>query len=354
MKEGITASHTDPMRIMIVGSDRIDAIENFYVKYLRLQGVDLSFLQAHTWFHEYYYKRLLNKLVFRAGISDIYRRINREFRKMVLEYRPSVIWIFKGMEIFPASIEWARARGIRLVNYNPDNPFLFTGRGSGNKNVTRSVGLYDLHFTYNLEIKKRLEDQFHARTAFLPFGFEIDKGLYEKCAGQEEIKKCCFLGNPDGQRAGFIQSLAEKGIPLDVYGNNWNKWLDHPNIRIFPPVYGDEMWMVLRRYRIQLNLMRVHNEDSHNMRTFEVPAIGGIMLAPDTTEHRIFFTEGKEVFFFRDVEDCADKIHGLLGMPVNAANEVRARARELSIAAGYSYEARARQVRQLMMEVLYP
>jgi len=331
---------------MIVGSDRIDAIENFYVKYLKQQGVDLSFFPAHTMFHEYYYRRLWNRLAFRAGVAGIFRQINREFMKMVMEYQPGIIWIFKGMEIFPGSIEWAKAKGIRLVSYNPDNPFLFTGRGSGNTNVTRAIGLYDLHFTYNLEIKKRLEDQFHARTSFLPFGFEIEKGLYEQCAGQGEINKCCFLGNPDVQRAGFIKSLAEKGISLDVYGTNWNKWLEHPNIRIFPPVYADAMWMVLRKYRIQLNLMRVHNEDSHNMRTFEVPAIGGIMLAPDTTEHRTFFTAGKEVFLFRDIEDCAGQVRELLQLPVTTANEIRKRARETSITAGYSYEERARQVRE--------
>jgi len=343
MKESFAATRKGPVRLMIVGSDRIDAIENFYVKYLKLQGVDLSFLPAHTWFYEYYYRGLLNKLAFRAGISGIYRRINREFRKMVMEFQPSVIWIFKGMEIFPGSIEWAKARGIRLVNYNPDNPFLFTGRGSGNGNVTRSIGLYDLHFTYNLEIKKRLEDQFHARTSFLPFGYEIDNDMYEKCAGQEEVQNGCFLGNPDAQRAGFIKSLADKGISLDVYGSNWNKWLDHPNIRIFSGVYADEMWMVLRKYRVQLNLMRVHNEDSHNMRTFEVPAIGGIMLAPDTTEHRIFFTEGKEIFLFSDIETCVERMHMLLNLPAASADEIRRMARERSIAAGYSYKERARQ-----------
>jgi len=328
---------------MIVGSDRIDAIENFYVKYLRQEGVDLSFLPAHTWFHDYYYKGLFNKLAFRAGISGIYYRINREFRKMVMGYRPSVIWVFKGMEIFPSSLRWAKAKGIRLVNYNPDNPFLFTGRGSGNRNVTRSIDLYDLHFTYNLEIKQRLEDQLHAKTFFLPFGFDVDENLYERCAAQDEVNKCCFLGNPDEQRAGIIRALAEKGIFLDVYGVNWSRWLDHPNIQTFSPAYGDEMWMVLRKYRVQLNLMRVHNLDSHNMRTFEVPGIGGIMLAPDTKEHRMLFTEGKEIFLFKDIDECADKVRGLLRLPAAAADEIRSRAREHSIAAGYGYKERAKQ-----------
>ena len=31
------------------------------------------------------------------------------------------------------------------------------------------------------------------------------------------------------------------------------------------------------------------------------------MLAPATTEHRMFFTDGKEAFLFTDAKDCQDK-----------------------------------------------
>jgi spore maturation protein CgeB len=346
MNERKTSGQPDPVRLMIVGSDEVDAIENYYVKYLRREGVDLLSFPAHTLFDQYYYAGLRNKLAFKLGLSRVYQRLNRQFRTLVEEYRPRVIWVFKGMEIFPESLKWARTKGITLVNYNPDNPFVFTGRGSGNSNIVRSIGLFDLHFTYNLDIRKKLEEQFHARTALLPFGFDVEPATFEECALQKEVRKVCFLGNPDKQRVLFINALAEEGIEMDVYGGHWANWLDHPNIRIFAPVYGREMWEILRRYRVQLNLMRVHNEDSHNMRTFEVPAIGGIMLAPDTTEHRIFFKDGDEVFLYKGVKDCAARARRLLEMSPKAAVEIRERARRRSLESGYSYEERTRQFLQ--------
>src|SRR5258708_9019209 len=304
MKENFTSPRAKATRIILVGSDREDAIENFFVKYLRREGVETFFFPAYTLFYEYYYSGLWHKLAFRAGLSGIYKQINRQFRKHVEEFQPDLIWVFKGMEIFPGSLEWAKSKGIRLVNYNPDNPFLFTGKGSGNRNITRSLGLYDLHFTYNLDIRKQLEDQIKADTSLIPFGYDIDASVYEQVARQEEIVKVCFLGNPDQQRVSFIKDLASRGIEMDVYGRDWNRWLRHSSIRVFDPVYGVEMWKVLYRYRVQLNLMRIHNTDSHNMRSFEVPAIGGIMLAPDTKEHRIFFEEGKEGFLYKGVIEC--------------------------------------------------
>ncbi|MDP4148456.1 MAG: glycosyltransferase [Bacteroidota bacterium] len=332
-----------PMRLMIVGSEQVDAIENYYLKYLRQLGVDVLSFPAHMLFDQYYYHSLFNKLAFKFGFSRIYDRLNRQFREIATQYAPRVIWVFKGMEIFPETLAWAKERGIILVNYNPDNPFLFTGKGSGNSNIARSINLFDLHFTYNLEIRKRLEEEYHARTAILPFGFDIDPAVYRECISQDEVLRVCFLGNPDKQRVAFINELAAQGITLDLYGNHWNEWLQQPHVRCFDPVYGLDMWKVLRRYRVQLNLMRIHNQDSHNMRTFEVPAIGGIMLAPDTTEHRIYFTDKEEIFLYRDAADCAERCRYLLDLPRPDADRIRENARRRSLTSGYSYEARAKQ-----------
>ena len=57
-------------------------------------------------------------------------------------------------------------------------------------------------------------------------------------------------------------------------------------------VESSDFWKVLRKYRVQLNLMRPHNLDSHNMRSIEVPAVGGIGLFPDTPDHERFFEKG--------------------------------------------------------------
>ena len=137
------------MRLLIVGSDKVFAIENFYVKYLKETDIEVRLFTAQSYFYDYYQSSILHKILFKAGISPILRTINDQFKQVITEFEPQVIFIFKGMEIFPESLQWAKQRGIKLVNYNPDNPFLFTGKGSGNKNVTDSIPLYDLHLTLN-------------------------------------------------------------------------------------------------------------------------------------------------------------------------------------------------------------
>jgi hypothetical protein len=246
------------------------------------------------------------------------------------------------MEIFPESLEWARSKDFSLVNYNGDSPFIFSGKGSGNDNVSNSIGLYDLFLTYNREDKKQMETK-NVRSEILPFGFDLEEDLFQECEQIEEINGVCFLGNPDEDRAKFIIHLAMMNVSIDVYGHNWKRYVSHPNIRICTPVYSADFWRTLRQYRVQLNLMRPHNLSSHNMRTFEAAGVGAIQLAATTEDHQLYFKENEEIFLFKDVESCANKITEIKSFSVQQANKIRKNVRQRSLTNGYSYEERTAQ-----------
>lgn len=331
------------MRVLLVGSESRYAIERPYLCHLSKKPT-VSFIElfaAQNMFLEYYNRSLLNKITYRAGFSNILDTINDALKVKIIQVTPDVVFVFKGMEVLPKTLRWIRNRRIKLANYNPDNPFIFSGKGSGNENIRPSLELYDLHFTYNTSVKDRIEKDYDIPSKILPFGFDIPEDIYERSSAQDEILRTCFLGNPDRYRASFIAGLARCGVEIDVYGIGWSKFVKHDRITICRPVYGDELWKVLRRYRIQLNLMRPHNPYSHNMRTFEVPAIGGILLAPDTIDHRTFFTPAKEIFLFSEIADCIVQIGKLLNLTREQAHTIRLAARERSINSGYSYQSRA-------------
>lgn len=340
------------MKLLLVGSDNEYAIENFYVKYLKKEGVDVLHFPAQTLFYRYYNKSFFNKLIYRFGFSTILKQINRKFKSEVLSFEPDVIWVFKGMEIYPKSLKWARTKGIKLVNYNGDSPFIFSGRGSGNKNVTKSIGLYDLFLTYSFVDKQKMESEYKVKSHILPFGFDISDELFKECEQIEDVKKVCFIGNADPHRANFLSSLADKGIELDVYGDGWNRFINHPGITLFPAVKNEEFWKTLRKYRVQLNLMRPHNPTTHNMRTFEAAGVGAIQIAPDTPDHRGYFESETEMFLFQDVDSCVIQINKGLNFSKEYAQRVRVKARERSLKSGYNYECRTQQALAFIKELM--
>lgn len=339
------------MKILVVGSDHEAALEQYYRKYLKEAGISNELFAAQGIFYKYYNASVINKVLFKLGLSSVFKKINRQLLSAVAEYKPDVILAFKAMEISPDTWKQFKARGIKLVNYNPDNPLLFSGPGSGNKNITASIPLFDLHVTYDSNIQRKLQTEHHVNAACVPFGFDVSDELLRACEEEQEILKVCFLGNPDKARADFLNQLASAGINIDVYGSNWNRFKLHENISDRGAVYGQAFWKVLRKYRVQLNFMRPHNPDSHNMRTFEVAGIGGIGLFPATADHKKFFERDAEIFLYDDTNDCIAQAKHILQLPYTEANAIRQRVRERCLKSGYSYKDRTLYLLKLIQQL---
>ena len=339
------------MKILISGSDHEAAMEQYYTRYFAELGISNTLFPAQGIFYQYYNSGVFQKVLFKLHVSGIYREINDRLMEVVANDKPDVLLVFKGMEIFPKTLKNLKARGIKLVNYNPDNPFLFSGSGSGNKNVTGAIRQFDLYVTYDRTIAKRLEEN-GVKAAIIPFGFEVSEEQVSICSKEPEVNKLCFLGNPDKERADFLNRLAKRDLPIDVYGSNWHRFNMQKNIQLFDAVYGIEFWKVLRKYRVQLNLMRPHNLHSHNMRSIEVPGVGGIGLFPDTPDHATFFENGSEIYLYKNVEDCTAVANKLLSLTREEALGIRKRARERSIRSGYSYRNRAEQLAKYLDQLI--
>lgn len=330
-------------RILIIGSAHTAALEHIYCKHLSNLGNEVVLYPIQDYFLSYYHSNLLNKIVFRLGLSKIYKQLQKGVLDYVADYKPTHILVFKGMELLPSTLlEWKQQQ-IKLINYNPDNPFVFSGRGSGNKNVTNCIKLFDLYGSYDRTIVKQLEAQ-GVNSALIPFGFELEDTLYEELCKVEEIKKVCFLGNPDQERAKFIKKLLDRNVAIDLYGTGWHQYLKkHPLVQLFPAVYGNDFWITLRKYDVQLNLMRIHNLNSHNMRSFDIPGVGGIMLAPYTADHANYFVNQEEVFLFRNSEECLTNIKFLLSLSVEERRKIRNSARIKSVRM-YTYAKRVQEL----------
>jgi len=336
----------------MVGSDQTWSIERIYIKYLKQLGINTELFAAQNLFYDSYYKHgIISKLLYKAGFSSIHKKINTQFLNIARTFKPEIIWIFKGMEIYPKTLETLRKEGFLLVNYNPDNPFYFSGYGSGNKNITDSIGCYDLHLTYDRGIKEKIISDYKVPCKILPFGFELSDSLYNEISSQEEILTLCFIGNPDKDRVEFINQLASS-VEIDVYGHGWDKAVSHPNIHTHDAVYSNDFWKTLRKYRVQLNLMRPHNPASHNMRSFEIPGAGGIGLYPDTIDHREYWSENSGVFLYRNVEDCKNKAMAILALSKENISKLRENARSHSLKSGYAYSSRTEQALRYFNELL--
>lgn len=340
------------MKILISNSYDQTLLAPQYAKYLRLQGNDvIDYFQS-----EYYYElNLFEKVIHKFQPDFYYRKSNETLLSLVKQHKPDCVIIFKGVETFPQTLSWIKSQGIKLINYNPDHPFRFVSKGSGNHNVLRSIPIYDLHITYSKSIAKELKEKYKdIKVEILPFGYMINDDEFELVKAEEEINKVCFIGYADSERADFIQDILNNGIEVEVFGDNWNRYFLKSNklLTINPSVKGIEYYKALRKFRIQLNHFRKHNYGSHNMRTFEIPAVGGIQLAPYSEEHIEFFEENKEIFFFKDIDDLIRKIMTIKSLTHEESNAVRINARQKCINSAYHYKGRTIEFEKIIKKLV--
>ncbi|MBI1767940.1 MAG: glycosyltransferase [Bacteroidetes bacterium] len=288
--------------------------------------------------------------------------MNKDFVNQVREFKPAVVLVFKGMEISKRSLMKIKTMGVKLANYNFDHPFIHFSRGTGNRFVTEAIPYYDLHISYSSLIAKQLLERYQVQTAVIPFGFHITEEQFANVILEDvpEINEVCFVGNPDSIRIAALQKLINEKIKINVYGFGWESylkpsdWLTIHKHRRQGTFWEDqlEFWKVIRQYRIQLNFFRPHNEGSHNLRTFEVPSVGGILLTPDSMEQRSFFENERELFFYSDETGMIRQCKRLLAMEGKEINKIRNSARKKSIEQDYSYKRRTADLVALLKNLL--
>jgi hypothetical protein len=202
--------------------------------------------------------------------------------------------------------------GIERINYLTDDPWNPAFRSRW---FLDALPLYDRVWSARTSNLDDLRRHGCAGVDYLPFGF--DPELFfpqaptpaERPAYDTDI---CFAGGADADRVPYMAALAGAGLSLALYGDYWNRFSETKRAD-----RGHASPEVLRKAAsgaaVSLCLVRRANRDGHTMRSFEVPAVGGCMLAEDTDEHRAFFgPSGQAVIYFKTMTDMVERARALL------------------------------------------
>ncbi|HET6512991.1 MAG TPA: glycosyltransferase, partial [Candidatus Kapabacteria bacterium] len=111
-----------------------------------------------------------------------------------------------------------------------------------------------------------------------------------------------------------------KNFNVAIWGNGWKRSKLVPKHWIKgAAIYGHEACHAMSRGVVNLNILREQNRDSHNMRTFEIPATASLMLTNRTAEQQRFFEEGIEILSYGSPEEMIDQIK----LGINSRNEAK-------------------------------
>lgn len=263
--------------------------------------------------------RILNR-VFEKPLIWTHNRKNL-FPRLLAE-KADVLWIAKGNWLLPEFLrEFKKNRPeTKLVCYNADNPITTFSRGGNRPWVTEAIPYYDVYCTYNRRLVEPLLKAGAKKVLHIPFGW--DPWLHpQKDFSETELApyRCdvSFIGNPDGERQKWLEAIickvGRENAVFKIYGH-WEKYRKGILASFIQnrAAMGTEFAKIVKASKISLNILRLQNENSHNMRTFEITGAGGCMVSQKSDEQESFFPDGKGAVYFNDPKDAADKIRELL------------------------------------------
>ncbi len=298
------------MKVVISGSYR----HSFDRAFEKLVG------QVHLFNDEALHNRmpaaLRNRYVFRIFWRQIARTIQKDFINTVESVRPDLVLILKGWFYSPQMIAYLKRRFTKtaIFCFNPDNPFNTWHFGSNNVWITQSLRLYDVYFIWGRFLIDELKARGLARVEYLPFAYDPQLDYPTSVSDEERSQlgsDLVFIGNWDSEREHWLRELVD--FNLGIWGNDY--WLTRCSDKLLRRCYrgnaehGEFFSKVTAASKISLNILRLQNKTSHNMRTFETPACGGFMLSERSDEAKAFFAEDKEAVYFSTPGELRSKVN---------------------------------------------
>jgi len=300
------------LKILLIGSFGPGALEHYYVKGLRTLGAICQTIDITSNYYNQIGKTFIHKTINRINPNLFYNSINQDLLRKLEGKMFDVILVVKGMTLYSKTIIELKQFTRLLCCYNPDHPFLYYSSGSGNKNILESIVHYDVYISYAKKIVNELKSKFGIDSFVLPFGYDEDVKTDSSKYNNLETR-FVFIGTYDSERKSLLDKLKTKNVL--IYGDQ--KWRSrtlpfsrsrkyYTGKALFNQDYADAVAAAGGVF----NFLRKQNlvEDSHNMRTFEVPGYGGLLISNRTEEQLQYFDEDKEAIYFDSIDELNDKI----------------------------------------------
>lgn len=229
----------------------------------------------------------------------------RMFHEAALRFNPDILLIIHGHVIDPDIIADLKRHNPALLTLGwwVENP------RDDNRPLLSQVGLYDHYFCihrYNYEIGS---------------GIKYLQAVAVDCKRYHRLEppptrdlELVFVGSWYPKRETFLAAIAD--LPLSIYGPIWGKKCQNPALRKKikdRAIWGPQLLSLYNRAQIVIDIpVWDSRRETLNLRTFDVPATGALLLTEDSVPLRQLLTPGVEVATCKTPEELrAQSLHYL-------------------------------------------
>jgi len=252
----------------------------------------------------------VDRVTWRLGGNLLSPWLRPALAKALAGKRYDLCYVDGGEWVTPQVIALLRKHVPMVVNYNIDDP-LGPRDGARFKAYRQSLPYYDLNVVVRTE--NVAEAQALGAKQVLRVYRSADEVSHapRPLSGQVRAKwdsEVLFLGTWFPERGPFLLELVQRGVPLTIRGPHWHKapeWAALKSHWKGGAIAADDYAHAIQCAKVNLGLLSSENRDLHTTRSLEIPALGGLLCAQRTPEHREMYRENKEALFWTDAKECA-------------------------------------------------
>ena len=292
-------------KILIVGSTESFTLDKMYFRAFERLGVNVDFLHTQNTLQNSF-DIIIKKFLPVIHYFFIRKKLNLFFKKKKNNHFNLIIF-FKGIYLKKNILSKLKEKNPKtiIINIFPDDPLNTKLNYISNKNFVKCLPIFDFSCIWSKKILKKLKKIVPSRKLiYLPFGY--DEFLHKKVKTNKKYSNIInFIGSYDKKRFEILKNLFHQNIL--IAGSGWKGKFKNPK-NIYNPFFGKKLCEAISSSNISINLLRDQNEGSHNMKTFEIPAMNGLMLTKRSREQNYFFPENKACLMFSDKKELKEKI----------------------------------------------
>lgn len=335
-----SSSPVPSRHVLVVGNDDGTNVGASLVRAARSLGLAVTLVDARKAWEGPTFLRRVNWWL-RGRRPTRMGRFSQHVVDLGHTIRPTWVLTTGMVALDAAAVAMLREQGASVVNFSTDDPW---------NPAFRAAWFLDSlpHYTRIYTPRRANLDDFRRRgceqVSYLPFGVDHDVfhpvplAPEEREAWQTDVT---FAGGADAERVPYMAALAAAGLKVRLYGDYWERF-DATRPLAAGHANPDTLRRSIAGASLSLCLPRHANRDGHCMRSFEVPAVGGCMLAEDTQEHREIFGPDREtVAYFSSRDDLVRVAKELLDRPAERQRLAAAAHHRVS-QPGHSYRDRLR------------
>lgn len=291
-----------------------------------------------------------SRLLRRLRRGTLWNRLNQQTIDVARSVRPALLLVVRGSYLHAETIRRLRRElGVPVANYYPDDPYIGVPWNPRKESALRRdlLGVlreYTRVWIWERGLASRLVAD-NVAAAYLPFG--VDPDLFHPlppspCAECAAEHVAVFVGKHHDKREAHIGAVRQHSVGL--WGPRWQRaaaTFNGQHVVHQRDAFAVDCAQLYSSAAVSLNVLADHNLPGHNMRTFEIPASGGLMVATYTAEQAEFFSENEAALYYRDPTEIDELIARVL-CDRSWARALRQRA--LATAAQHHYAERMKVI----------